>query len=194
VDGASISTAAASANGGNISLAVGGLFYLQQGAVTTSVSGQSGNGGNITIGAARAVLADGSQIVAQAVLGHGGNIAIDTGAFVPEVSSVVSATSQLGISGTVTITGEETGLDSGLVVLPGNLRAPEAILRSSCAVRDLRPRSSLTEGGRGGLPASPNATLPSLYVASQPPAAPTGALPSRALPPSFTPPLPSPCG
>lgn len=181
LDGGSISTAAATANGGNILLSVGDLLYLRQGAITTSVNGAFGNGGNLTIAAPHLVLDD-SRIIAQAVGGNGGNITVVSEAFVPSFDSLVSASSQKAVSGTVTISGEESGLNASLVVLSSGLRAPEAIQRTSCAARGARPQSSLTEAGRGGLPEDPEVALPALYLALRP-VAPAHA----AAPPSFAP-------
>jgi filamentous hemagglutinin family protein len=166
-DGASISTAAAAANGGNITLTIGNLLYLQNGdIVTASFGAATGNGGNITIRyAPLIVLRDASRIDSSAVGGNGGNISIDSGSFIATPDSVVDAHSQEAISGTIEIEGPRVDLNGSLVTLPGTLQSPEAILRTSCAARSARPQSSLVPGSRGGLPISPNAALPSLYLA-----------------------------
>ena len=164
--GAAISTEAATANGGNIALAVTDFLYLVDSQITTSVKGASGNGGNIAIDPQLLVL-DHSQIIAQAVLGHGGNITIAAGEYFPSADSLVSATSSLGISGTVEIIGPRVALDGSLVVLPSELRSAAAVFRDSCAARGNRPRSSLTEAGRGGLPQDPEATLLALHIADR---------------------------
>jgi filamentous hemagglutinin family protein len=171
-DGGSISTEAASANGGNIELLVGDLLYLRQGEVSTSVNGALGNGGNILIDGNRLVV-DHGRIIAQAVGGSGGNIAIRVSEFVPSADSLVSATSQLGISGAIEILGPRVDLNGSLVVLPGTLREVAPILTSSCAARGMLPRSALTQGGRGGLPEDAELPLAALYLASRP--APTAA-------------------
>ena len=164
--GAAISTDAATANGGNITLAVGDFLYLLDSQITTSVKGASGNGGNIAIDPQLLVL-DHSQIIAQAVLGHGGNITIAADEFLPSADSLVSATSSLGISGIVEIIGPRTALDGSLVVLPSELRSAAAVLRDSCAARGNRPHSSLTKAGRGGLPQDPDAPLLAVYLADR---------------------------
>lgn len=165
-NGASISTQAAIANGGNITLSVGDFLYLLDSKVTTSVLGASGNGGNITIDPQRLVL-NHSNIIAQAVAGHGGNITIAAGDFLRSDDSVVSASSQLGIAGTVTISGQETALNGSLVVLPSELRKAIEVLRNSCAARSALPRSSLVQGGRGGLLQDPGAAIPAVYLADR---------------------------
>ncbi len=164
--GAAISTEAATANGGNIALAVTEFLYLLDSQITTSVKGARGNGGNIAIDPQLLVL-DNSQIIAQAVRGHGGNITIAANEYFPSADSLVSATSSLGISGIVEIIGPRVDLDGSLIVLPSELRAAAAVFRDSCAARGNRPRSSLTQAGRGGLPQDPAAPLLALYIADR---------------------------
>jgi filamentous hemagglutinin family protein len=159
-NGAGIATQAMRrGNGGNITLMVTDLLYLLDGEITTSAVG---NGGNITIDPPLVVLADGSRIKANAVGGNGGNIKIVARAFAASADSVVTASSQKGISGTITITGQQVGLNGALVVLPDALKAAEAILQSRCAAR--RALSSFVAGGRGGLPEDPEGVLPALYL------------------------------
>jgi filamentous hemagglutinin family protein len=164
--GAAISTGADSANGGNIALAVKDFLYLVDSKITTSVNSDIGNGGNILIDPQLLVL-DHSQIIAQAVRGHGGNITIFANEFFPSADSLISATSELGISGTVEIIGPRVDLDGSLVVLPSELKNAAAIFRTSCAARGNRPRSSLTEAGRGGLPQDPETTLLAVHLADR---------------------------
>jgi len=107
---------------------------------------------------------DHSQIIAQAVQGHGGNITIVADQFVPSADSLVSASSQLGISGTVELIGPRVDLNGSLVVLSSELYNAAAVLRDNCAARGSRPRSSLVERGRGGLPQDTEAAVPALYL------------------------------
>ena len=165
-DGASISTQAATANGGNIVLQVSGLFYLLDSRVTTSVDGAKGNGGNITIDPAFVVL-NNSQIIAQAVGGNGGNINITAGEFLESADSLVSASSQLGISGSIDIQGPQVELDKSLVTLQTELRDAPVVFRDSCSGRNGLPRSTLVDAGRGGLPQDTDATIPALYLAGR---------------------------
>jgi hypothetical protein len=165
-DRASIATSATNANGGNIELEVSNFLHLVQSQITTSVTGSSGNGGNILIDPLFLVL-DRSQIIAQAVKGQGGNISIIAGQYIPSSDSLVSASSQLGISGSVEIFGPRVDLNGSLVALAGDLRGAAAVLRDSCAGRGNRPRSSLTEPGRGGITQDPDAALPSFYLAGR---------------------------
>jgi large exoprotein involved in heme utilization and adhesion len=167
-NGAAISTEAetSTASGGNITLKVGDFLHLIGGEITTSVKGETGNGGNITIDPQSLVL-DQSSIIAQAIQGHGGNITINAGEFLASADSIVSATSALGISGTIEIIGPRVDLNGALVVLSSELRSAAQVLRNSCAAQAGVPQSSLVEGGRGGLPQDPDATLPALYIAGR---------------------------
>ncbi len=181
-DRTAISTEAATANGGNITLAVRDLVHLIGSDITTSVQGAFGNGGNIVIDP-RALILDHSSIIAQAVQGHGGNITIFADEYLPSADSVVSASSQLGISGTIDIVGPRVDLNGSLVVLSSELRSAAEVLRNSCAARSALPRSTLTEAGRGGLPQDPEAAIPALYLAGRDaePAPPTAATAPRVL-------------
>src|SRR5262249_39482031 len=165
-DRASIATSAASANGGNIIFGIGNFMHLVRSQITTSVTGSNGNGGNILIDP-RFLVLDRSQIIAQAVQGQGGNIKIIADQFIPPGGSVVSASSQLGVSGSIEITGPRVDLNGSLVALAGDLQSAAAVLRDSCANRGNRPRSSLTEPGRGGITADPDAALSSFYLAGR---------------------------
>jgi hypothetical protein len=162
-DGAAISTEAttSTASGGDIGLSVGDLLYLVGSEITASVKGETGNGGNINIAAGLAVL-DHSKIIASAVAGQAGNIMIDrdTGAYLASSDSTVSATGQIEINGI-------TPLNGALVALSSELRSAVALTANSCAERSSRPQSSLVEGGRGGLPQDPDASLPALYIAGR---------------------------
>jgi len=165
---AAISTEAeaSTANGGNITLKVGDFLYLVSSKISTSVQGETGNGGNIAIDPQFLVL-NHSSITAQAIEGHGGNITINAGEFIASTDSIVSATSQKGISGTVEIGGPRVDVNGALVVLSSELRSAAQVLRNSCAAQAGLPQSSLVEGGRGGLPQDPDATLPALYIAGR---------------------------
>jgi filamentous hemagglutinin family protein len=75
LDNAAIRAQTASAEGGDVKLAVGRLFDVHNSTVTTSVAGGTGSGGNIFINSPLMVL-DGSRIEANARRGAGGNITV----------------------------------------------------------------------------------------------------------------------
>lgn len=167
-DGASISTEAREANGGNITITARDLLHLVRSSITTSVDGGRGSGGNIVIDP-RFVVLNASRIEADAGnLGDGGNIVIRDSLLVQSADSVISADSAFGRPGTITLSGPPLNLGGSLVVLASELRAAAALLRESCAVRGAGPRSSLVAAGRGGLRQDPETTLPALYIADRP--------------------------
>jgi hypothetical protein len=156
-----VTTAADQAGGGAIALIAGRLVQLQDSEVTTSIRGGGGDAGNLTL-EAPFVVADGSQIIANAFGGRGGNILINAGVFLADPASLVSASSALGIQGTVNIQAPVTSLSGTLAPLPQAFVSAEALLPARCAARAQGGRySSLVLGGRGGLPADPSGVLPS---------------------------------
>jgi len=166
-NGASISTAAQRANGGNITIGSGNLLYLQRSSITTSVNSAFGNGGNITVDP-RLVVLDRSQIRANAVGGDGGNVLIRADQFLQSTDSAVTATSQRAVSGNIFFTVPLLDLNSTLVVLASELRSTAALLREGCAARGASPRSSLVVTGRGGQRQGLEAVLPALYFIHRP--------------------------
>jgi filamentous hemagglutinin family protein len=159
LDNGEIRARSTTTGGGSIALAVGRLFNLRQGAVTTSVAGGAGTGGNITIDHLPFMILDGSRIEANAFGGPGGNITIQAGELIRTPDSVIQASSAQSVSGTITITAPNTDISSSLTVLPGALFDVSDELREACAARGGRPTSSFNAGGRGGLPPDPGTPL-----------------------------------
>lgn len=165
--GASVSTQAQTANGGDITVGPGDLLYLQQSAISTSVSGALGKGGNIAV-APQLVVLDRSVIQANAVGGDGGNVSVQAEQLVQSFDSAITATSQRGVSGEILVAAQPLNLNGSLVVLASDLRAAAALLREGCAVRGASPRSSLVTAGRGGQRQGLDASVPALYFAHRP--------------------------
>jgi hypothetical protein len=141
-----------------VTLAVGRLFDLHNSELTTSVADGTGSGGNIVIDTPLMVL-DRSRIEANARRGAGGNITIQAGQLLRTPDSVIQASSGLGLSGTITITAPNTDVAGSLVILPETFLDASSQLRETCAARGGRPASSLSSGGRDGLPPDPGAPL-----------------------------------
>jgi large exoprotein involved in heme utilization and adhesion len=159
-----VTTQAETAGGGTIVLHAGRRVQLQDSAVTTSVRGGAADAGNLTL-EAPFVVADGSQIVANAFGGRGGNILINAGVFLADPASLVSASSQLGLPGEVDIQAPVTSLSGTLAPLPQAFVNVAALLPARCAARlSGGQTSSLVLGGRDGLPAEPSGMLPSPLV------------------------------
>jgi filamentous hemagglutinin family protein len=169
LDHAAIRAQTASARGGDVTVAVGWLFDLHNSTVTTSVAGGTGSGGNIFvhappnssggIGSTRFLVLDDSRIEANAKQGSGGNITIQAGQLLRTPDSVIQASSELGLSGTITIAAPNTDVAGSLVILPETFLDASSQLPEACAARGGQPTSSLTLGGRGGLPPDPGAPL-----------------------------------
>ncbi len=162
-NGAAISTDAegSTASGGNITLHVRDFLYLVSSLIATSVKGETGNGGNITIDP-QLVILNHSRIIASAIEGRGGNITINADELIASSDNIFSAAGQIRVSG-----GPRVDVNGALVVLSTELRSAAEVLREACAAQGSRPRSSLVEAGRGGLPQDPDATLPALYIAGR---------------------------
>jgi filamentous hemagglutinin family protein len=154
--GAEIRARTTMEQGGDVTLAVGRLFNLRNSRVTTSVATGGGNGGNIQIKSPLMVL-DNSDITADAQGGSGGNIFIDVGQLIRTPDSKITASGS--VNGNITIAAPDTDISSSLVVLPETLFDASSQLRVACAARGGRRASSLTPGGRGGLPPDPGTPL-----------------------------------
>jgi hypothetical protein len=161
----SITTEAATADGGDIHLSVGSLLHLVDSRITTSVGGEEGRGGNITIDP-RFVVLDHSQIRADAFGGPGGNINILADTLASE--SLVSASSALSAPGMINIQASVTDLTGSVAPLPAGLLQAATLLRASCAARVAAGKaSSLVVAGREGLPLEPGGYLPSPLVTEE---------------------------
>ena len=159
-----VTTSAQRAGGGAIVLTAGHRVLLHNSELATSVRGGGSDAGNVTLDAP-VVVAEDSQIVANALEGRGGNIGIRAEVFLADPASRVSASSELGISGTVAIQAPVTSLSGTLAPLPQAFVNVAALLPARCAARlSGGQASSLVLGGRDGLPAEPGGVLPSPLV------------------------------
>jgi large exoprotein involved in heme utilization and adhesion len=159
-----VTTEAERAGGGRIELRAGQLVQLRDSEVTTRVQGGGGDAGNLTLDAPF-IVADRSQVMADAFGGRGGNIQISSDVFLSDPVSLVSASSAMGIQGTVDIRAPVTTLSGTLAPLPQAFVSAAALLPARCAARAQDGRySSLVLGGREGLPIDPGGLLPSPLV------------------------------
>jgi filamentous hemagglutinin family protein len=156
LDNATIQAKTASTTGGNVSLTVDQLSYLNNSIVTTSVASGEGSGGNIQIKLPLMVLGN-SEITANAIGGSGGDIFIDAGQLIRTPDSKIMASGS--VNGDITITAPNTDISSSLAILPETFLDASSQLRETCAARGGRPTSSFAPGGRGGLPPDPGAPL-----------------------------------
>jgi large exoprotein involved in heme utilization and adhesion len=156
-----VSTATDRSGGGAIVLSAGQLDHLIDSELTTSVRGGGSDAGNLTLDAPF-IVAEDSQIIANAFGGRGGNIRINAGVFLADPASLVSASSTLGLQGIVDIRAPVTSLGGTLAPLPQTFVSAAALLPARCAARFSGGHaSSLVLGGRDGLPLDPGGALPS---------------------------------
>jgi large exoprotein involved in heme utilization and adhesion len=163
--GGSITASTQSGQGGNLNLQLGDRLILRNGSRINVESFGTGDGGNISIDSPTIVGLENSDIIANAVQGAGGNIQINTqGIFglenrselTPE--SDISASSQFGVSGSITINNPTADSSLGVVELAQDPIDPNQQVAQGCgAVGD----SQFIATGRGGIPASPDATIQS---------------------------------
>jgi large exoprotein involved in heme utilization and adhesion len=162
--GASVTTEAANADGGNVRITAPLLVQLVDSRVTTSVQGGAGAGGNITIDP-RFVVLENAEIRADAFGGPGGNVLIAAGVFLSD-RSVLSASSALGVPGVVDVQAPVTDITSSLVPLPESVPQAAVVLREACRARRGSARASSFVVGRGSLPPDPAGALASTALES----------------------------
>jgi filamentous hemagglutinin family protein len=163
-----MTTSAAHASGGQISVNAPNTVQLVNSNIVTSVQGSSGDtaGGDISIDP-QFVILQGSQILAQANAGTGGNISIVSNVFLADPYSLVDATSQLGVSGVIDIRSPVSNISGVVGRLPESVLAAQALLRAACAARLAESKvSSFVERGRDHIPVGPEGLLATPYVAT----------------------------
>jgi filamentous hemagglutinin family protein len=156
-------------NGGNITLNLGELLLLRRGGTISTTAGTAqagGDGGNIIINVPRgfivAVLAENSDITANAFSGNGGRVNITAQGiygiqFQTRLTpfSDITASSTLGINGVVNLATPDVDPSRGLVPLPVALVDPANKIDQRCAPRGPQRASSFVVTGTGGIPTSP---------------------------------------
>ncbi len=156
INNAKISTEAAQAAGGHITITVPHLLSLQKdGTITTSVQGGSGGGGDITITKPTFVLLNHATIRADAHGGNGGNITIEADQYLRSADSSVTASSKLGTPGEIEITALNADISGTLVILPATFLDASALLKSPCDARSTAKQSHFVIKRLTGSPPSP---------------------------------------
>ena len=167
MSGGSISTLAATSDGGNITLMAPRIVRLTDSEITTSVLSGQGGGGNIFIDPEFVIL-QGSTISANAFGGPGGNITIVADNFLADTTSSLQASSALSTPGTVQIQSPDNNVAGDIAQLPRELVDASQLLRGACSARRVGAPSSFTVAGRGGVPADPDGYLPTFSASSVP--------------------------
>jgi filamentous hemagglutinin family protein len=163
-----VTTQAAQASGGDITVKAQEMIRLINSQINTSVAGGDATlGGNIKIDP-QFVIFQNSQVLAQAFAGTGGNINIISNVFLADPASIVDASSQLGISGTVNIQAPVQNVSGELVVLSEDFSSAAALLAQQCAARVADGKfSTFVVAAREGLPVEPGGLLPSPSVLTE---------------------------
>ncbi len=165
-NGGMINTSTQNAGGGNITMEIPHLIYLQAGEITTSVHGGKGNGGNVTIETPHFTVLDESRIVAQADEGYGGNIRIVAEHFLKSYESLVSASSRLGIDGEVIIPFSNKTINGNLLTLSSNFENINHLLITPCQASFDTKRSRFKVNLIEGVPNSPEDFQSSYFLTS----------------------------
>jgi len=159
-----VTTKAAQASGGNITVNATNMVQLTNSQLNASVQGSSTTvGGNITIDPQYVILQN-SQILAQATQGQGGAITIaiaNGGLFLPDANSVISASSQFGQNGTITIQSPNAPVSGQIQPLNKTPLIATSLLNQHCAALADGKFSSFTVAGRDSLPTEPGGWLSS---------------------------------
>ena len=174
-----ISGTTQSGRGGNIELNAGKYLLLRRDSNISTTAGlkpAGGDGGNITINTPFIIAAPSknNDITANAFSGDGGKVYVSapdgskTGLFgirfrpkQNPLTNDITASSELGLQGFVSINALDTTLvENSLTELAQNLIDPNALLASSCIVRNRSPKhgqsGTFLVTGSGGLPIRPN--------------------------------------
>jgi large exoprotein involved in heme utilization and adhesion len=134
LDGATVTSEAAQASGGNIKLTAEELISLNDSIIESSVQGdENTQGGDISLDP-KFIILQNSQILAKAVEGQGGNISlIASQAVLVDSFSVLDASSALGVSGSVNIQAPTKFLSGAIVPLEHQPVNVAALYGARCA-------------------------------------------------------------
>jgi len=158
-DSASIKATSDLTTGGNLLINAADLRLFNRGQISTSVFGDPATtGGDVEINSRTVVALDGSTVTAKAKQGKGGNILVNTDVFLhdaPSIDDVLNASSESTVTGNQGSVTVNTALDPGrsIVGITRRLGDLNDANPDPCARRKGIKKSTLTQVGRGGLPA-----------------------------------------
>ncbi|MCF3647662.1 filamentous hemagglutinin N-terminal domain-containing protein [Planktothrix agardhii] len=168
-NGASLTSASASVNGGDIFLQVPDLIIMRDNSSISASAGTveaGGNGGNINISSDILATFENSDITANAFEGNGGNVNINAQSifgteFRPQETSDsdITASSTFGQQGEVRINLSGIDVNRGLADLPEIIVDPDRLIAQNPCT--LGKKSQFVDQRRGGLPTSPSDILTS---------------------------------
>jgi filamentous hemagglutinin family protein len=151
----SITTQAAKAGGGSITILASDELRLTNSVTSTSVMSDTGSAGNIFIDP-KVVILQNSQILSQAVLGNGGNITVETPVLLMDDGSTIDASSQLGRNGVVN---SKSNLSGSVGQLVSKTSQPQVLLQNRCVALAGGEQSTFILAGRDTLPFEPGGWL-----------------------------------
>lgn len=161
VDNSTVTTGAAYASGGNVTIRAGSMTMANNSAITATVGGGFGDGGNVTATAEGIAAVGNSDITARADQGHGGRIVIDSKVFLHTPDVDLDASSNVtGNQGIVEVNAPKLDISGNLVVLPANFLDISGLLDNPCLGRYAGQASSLVLRARGGISLEPDGLLP----------------------------------
>ncbi|ETR68505.1 MAG: hypothetical protein OMM_04527 [Candidatus Magnetoglobus multicellularis str. Araruama] len=146
-----ITTKAASAGGGNISIQSEKNVYLENASITTHVTQGHDDAGSVNL-SSEFVLLNKANIIAKADAGHGGDIFIVAEHFIQSSDSTLDASSKTGISGNIFIDSPNSKMDELTSALPTQPLKAENWIKRPCAKRLGGDASQLVVLPRDGIP------------------------------------------
>ena len=169
LDRGAITAETDSTQGGNVTLQVQDILFLEDGSTISATAGTAqsgGDGGNVAI-EADFIIADpndNSDITANAFTGKGGQVTISAEGILgieerdrPTTLSDITATSEFGVAGVVEIETPEVDPNRALAALPDT--PDEVELAQGCQADEEQGTVAFFNVGRGGLPPRPDEPL-----------------------------------
>lgn len=171
-----ITTAAAQASGGSITIRADAIRLNEDSDIRTNVERGGNNGGNIFLSADSILAFDDSDILAFSQDGQGGNVTLDTPAFFGENyqpapsgtnpntldrNARVDVNASGAVAGVITLP-DVSFIQNSLSELPETAVNPDSLIANSCIARS-EQEGSFVVTGSGGLPERPGSTTVSPY-------------------------------
>ncbi len=165
IDKATVTTEAAQASGGNITLTANDMIQLVDSTISSSVQGdEKTGGGDINLDPDFIILQN-SQILAKAVAGKGGNIdLVASKAVLLDAQSTLNASSKTGISGSVTIESPIQVLSGTIAPLPSTPVNVSTLYASPCVAGEGGHFSTFVDSKSDSVAPTPGTFLASPFL------------------------------
>jgi hypothetical protein len=175
--GSEVTSSAAKASGGDITLKANEIIRLNRANVTAQVQGgPETKGGNIVIDPQYVIIQGGSVINASASTGGGGTISIAASqAILQEAGTRITATGGApGLDGVINIQAPIQQLAGAIAPLPQAFAVAANLYGQRCAAQKGGQFSSFVQGARDGIPPQPGDLLQSPFRVSIEESSPSG--------------------